>query len=144
MLDKTPVTLSPQQHLILIALRNHRAGRSSGVFGLEILDIINGIDENTHSSKVKPRMSIGSLYPVLQILQDLGYVEGKWADDENSEQKSLGARRKYFTITDKGNAAYEMYQKQLEEVKQRARDYHKLPSKKAQKRRNPSPKEEPT
>jgi DNA-binding PadR family transcriptional regulator len=40
----------------------------------------------------------GMLYPVLHRLERQGYVAAKWAESEN------GRRRKYYRITDEGQA----------------------------------------
>lgn len=52
----------------------------------------------------------GMLYPVLHRLERQGYVAAKWADAEN------GRRRKYYRITEEGQAQLAAQRQQWEVV----------------------------
>jgi PadR family transcriptional regulator, regulatory protein PadR len=80
-----------------------RRGRE--LYGLEILDSLN--DGRPHP------LRFSSLYPALDRAVDRELLVWRWGDDDD---KSRGARRKYYKITAKGNralSAVEIYRDQL-------------------------------
>ena len=52
-----------------------------------------------------------TLYTAFRRLEKEGLIRSYWGDEE------LGARRRYYTITEEGKAAYETYRKEWEEAK---------------------------
>lgn len=53
-----------------------------------------------------------TLYTAFRRLEQAGYVITYWGDE------NVGARRKYYSITDKGKDAYYFYKKEWEEAKE--------------------------
>lgn len=64
---------------------------SKEMYGLEILESIDS------RSQGKISMGFGTLYPTLKRLEEANLVKGKWGEDRTG-----GAKRKYFSITDEG------------------------------------------
>ncbi len=56
------------------------------------------------------RMKEGTLYPVLYRLEDSGYIESCWEQDNDKR----GVPRKYYMITDEGHEALVMMKQELE------------------------------
>ena len=56
-------------------------------------------------------MSEGTLYSALKRLEQKGYLESYWGDDEG-----LGGRRKYYHITQEGLLQLEQQVKEWKEV----------------------------
>lgn len=82
------------EEIILSALM----GKPEGVYGLDILDRINTIGLDYGIKEV----GIGSLYPALKRLEKQGLIEGRWGDENLFEEKSVAARRKYYSISGLG------------------------------------------
>jgi PadR family transcriptional regulator, regulatory protein PadR len=77
------------QDVLTVLRRGHE------LYGLEILDSLN-VD-------VRPQeLRFSSLYPALDRLVDRELLTWRWGDDDD---RSGGARRKYYKITAKGNSA---------------------------------------
>lgn len=72
-----------KSELVLIALL------SGDRYGLELKEMIE--------SATGESFKIGSLYPVLARLEEDGLAVSRWGEDD-----SPGARRRYYSITDKG------------------------------------------
>ena len=62
-----------------------------------------GYEISEEIKKAGGHISLGSLYGVLDSLEKVGFVESSWGDDSETRE---GMRRKYFTITGKGETAY--------------------------------------
>lgn len=65
--------------------------RGKKLYGLQIMQGIEAASDGTRM------MTCGSLYPLLAQLEKKGFVMSEWGDD-----KSGGARRKYYSITPVG------------------------------------------
>lgn len=52
-----------------------------------------------------------TLYTAFRRLEQAGYIRTYWGDE------SVGARRRYYSITDSGREAYIRYKKEWEEAK---------------------------
>ena len=83
--------LTPREHLILFAIGKRE------VYALAIQQIISD------ASGGRERITPGTIYPILKILEDKGFVEGEWENDELSNR--AGARRRYYRLTDRGMEA---------------------------------------
>lgn len=99
-MSKQDLRLTPNQEVILAALRLHRR------YGLEILAAI----ENSGGKQI----GFNSLYPNLKKLELKGLVQSEWGDE--SPEEYSGARRKYYRITAAGLQALDLKQQLLEEV----------------------------
>jgi PadR family transcriptional regulator PadR len=69
------------------------------MYGLEIIRKISEVSE-------KHLVSFGSLYPALKRLEDKGLLESRWGDETPDDRG--GARRRYYKVTDEGQAALDM------------------------------------
>lgn len=56
-------------------------------------------------------MKEATLYSAFRRLEKAGYITSYWGDEE------LGARRRYYSITDEGRKAYDTYRKEWDEAK---------------------------
>lgn len=84
--------LSLREEIILCALKNKR------LYGLQIPKAI------AEASNGDRDLKIGSLYPLLAILENKGLVSSQWGD----ERLAIGgARRRYYQLTKEGIAALE-------------------------------------
>lgn len=52
-----------------------------------------------------------TLYSAFRRLEQSGYIRTYWGDE------SVGARRRYYSITEEGRKAYEAYKKDWEDAK---------------------------
>lgn len=52
-----------------------------------------------------------TLYSAFRRLEQSGYIRTYWGDE------TVGARRRYYSITEEGRKAYEAYKKEWEEAK---------------------------
>ena len=52
-----------------------------------------------------------TLYSAFRRLEQSGYIRTYWGDE------SVGARRRYYSITEEGRKAYEAYKKDREDAK---------------------------
>ena len=52
-----------------------------------------------------------TLYTAFRRLEQAGYIRTYWGDE------NVGARRRYYSITESGREAYYRYKKELEEAK---------------------------
>ena len=52
-----------------------------------------------------------TLYSAFRRLEQSGYIRSYWGDE------SVGARRRYYSITEEGRKAYEAYKKDWEDAK---------------------------
>ena len=83
--------------------------RSEGVYGLEILELINQAREEMEMRK----LSIGSIYPTLGRMEKAGLIKGKFRESVTGKGSP---RRKYYTITPSGEIAItrtEAYRRKL-------------------------------
>lgn len=105
------IVLSALEEDILTIIRPH----AEGMYGLDILNRINEVNQN-----LKRRdLSVGSLYPALKRMEKQGLIKGRWGDDENTQEESGGARRRYYTICAPGKKALQdasEYRDQLEQA----------------------------
>lgn len=88
--DKTANSESratPREQLVLFAINDRR------VYGLEIKA---HIDKCTGG---RQKISIGALYPILQSLEEKGFIASEWGDES-----TCGARRRYHYLTDAGRS----------------------------------------
>ena len=99
-MDEQDLSLTPNQEVILAALRFHKR------YGLEIMAAI----EKSGGKQI----GFNSLYPNLKKLEKKGFVTSEWGDEPPEEH--TGARRKYYRITGVGEQALEAKQKLLENV----------------------------
>ena len=53
-----------------------------------------------------------TLYTAFRRMEQAGYIRTYWGDE------TTGARRRYYSITDKGREAYRIYKKEWEEAKE--------------------------
>lgn len=53
-----------------------------------------------------------TLYTAFRRLEQAGYIRTYWGDE------TVGARRRYYSITDSGRNAYQDYKKEWEEAKE--------------------------
>lgn len=53
-----------------------------------------------------------TLYTAFRRLEQAGYIRTYWGDE------NVGARRRYYSITDSGRNAYQAYKKEWEEAKE--------------------------
>ena len=67
------------------------------MYGYEIVKVVNARTNGRLEWKE------GTLYPTLHRLHSSGLLSAKWADAPNDE--APGRKRKYYTITGKGQAA---------------------------------------
>ena len=72
--------------------------RPQGVYGLEILELINQARTEMETRK----LSIGSIYPTLGRMEKAGLIKGEFRE---SVAAKGSARRKYYTITPTGEIA---------------------------------------
>lgn len=56
-----------------------------------------------------------TLYSAFRRLEQSGYIRTYWGDE------SVGARRRYYSITEEGRKAYEAYKKDWEDAKKHNR-----------------------
>lgn len=59
----------------------------------------------------KYELKEATLYTAFRRLEKEGYIESYWGDEE------LGARRRYYKITEEGRQAYRRYVQEWQEVK---------------------------
>lgn len=85
--------ISPREELILYALKNKQ------LYGLQIPKAI------AEASNGDRDLKIGSLYPLLAILENKGFVSSQWGDERATGIG--GARRRYYQLTQEGIAALE-------------------------------------
>jgi PadR family transcriptional regulator, regulatory protein PadR len=83
--------LSPREELILCTLKNKR------LYGLQIPKAI------AQASNGNRDLKIGSLYPLLAILENKGLVSSQWGDER--PPRKGGARRRYYQLTQEGIAS---------------------------------------
>lgn len=88
---KSKTTLSARQEEILSTLLKQDR------YGLSMIEAIE------QASGGKRAITPGSLYPMLQKLEDQGLVESYWGDDIPEERR--GARRRYYKLTEAGREA---------------------------------------
>lgn len=88
--------ITPREELVLLAL----AGKE--LYGMQIPQAIE------EASGGLRKMGIGSLYPVLHLLEEKALIQSRWGDERSDDRKH--ARRCYYTLTDAGNAAVESIQ----------------------------------
>lgn len=67
------------------------------LYGVEIVD---AIEDATQGER---KLGFGSLYPTLRRLENRGLITGKWGEETPDER--AGARRKYYSATEKGTEA---------------------------------------
>jgi PadR family transcriptional regulator, regulatory protein PadR len=67
----------------------------SSVYGLQISQTIE------RASEGKRKIEVSSLYPALRRLEERGFVDSRW-EDEDTDSKRSGARRRYYKITGEG------------------------------------------
>jgi DNA-binding PadR family transcriptional regulator len=91
------IVLSSLQEDLLNIFAERCPEGSTGMFGLEIIDNFNKVAVENNRRKI----GVGSLYPALRQLELQGLIVGRDADRQGNE-KSHGARRRYYTITGKG------------------------------------------
>lgn len=87
--------------LILSELSHHDK------YGFEITQEIKKKSNDTYT------MSEGTLYSALKRLEQKGYLESYWGDEEG-----LGGRRKYYHITQEGLLQLKQHIKEWKEVNQ--------------------------
>lgn len=75
-------------------------------YGYEINKEIAKKTENKYELKE------ATLYSAFRRLEQSGYIVTYWGDE------NVGARRRYYAITDKGKDAYVQYKKEWEEAKE--------------------------
>lgn len=75
-------------------------------YGYQINKEIMQKTENSYELKE------ATLYSAFRRLEQAGYIRTYWGDE------TTGARRRYYTITEQGKAAYEAYKREWEEAKQ--------------------------
>lgn len=76
---------SPKEQLILIAISDRK------IYGLDIQRLIKD------ATNGKENLSLGSLYPILHSLDKKNLVISEWGNET-----TCGARRKYYSLTPKG------------------------------------------
>lgn len=64
-----------------------------------------------HKTDGKYELKEATLYSAFRRLEQAGYINTYWGDE------NIGARRRYYTITEKGRAAYDSYKRDWEEAK---------------------------
>ena len=52
-----------------------------------------------------------TLYSAFKRLEQAGYIRTYWGDE------TVGARRRYYAVTEEGNKAYQSYKREWEEAK---------------------------
>lgn len=60
----------------------------------------------------KYELKEATLYSAFRRLEQAGYINTYWGDE------NVGARRRYYAVTDEGREAYESYKRDWEEAKQ--------------------------
>lgn len=60
----------------------------------------------------KYELKEATLYSAFRRLEQAGFINTYWGDE------NVGARRRYYAVTDKGREAYESYKRDWEEAKQ--------------------------
>lgn len=81
-LEKELPRSTPREQLILFAIGDRK------LYGLEIQDRI------AKKTGGKQKVSVGSLYPIIQSLEDKGLIQSEWGDEN-----TCGARRRYHRCT---------------------------------------------
>lgn len=59
-----------------------------------------------------PELKEATLYTAFRRLEQAGFIVTYWGDE------NVGARRRYYAITEEGRAAYISYKKEWEEAKE--------------------------
>lgn len=90
------IKVNPTDELIILVLKNKE------LYGLQIVSAI------AEASNGQQSLKIGSLYPVLHRLERRGLVESRWSDRTYEERG--GARRRYYKLTQDGNAVCDRLQ----------------------------------
>ena len=88
--QKNSTSTTPNEELILLALQDKE------LYGLQIVQSIKD------ASGGRKKLRIGSLYPTLHSLEEKGLVQSQWGDECPQERK--GARRRYYSLTQSGEA----------------------------------------
>ena len=89
-------------HTDTIILAQLMAGDSYGY------KINRGIQEKTGG---KYELKEATLYTAFRRLEQAGYIRTYWGDE------TVGARRRYYSITEEGRQAYQSYKRDWEEAK---------------------------
>jgi DNA-binding PadR family transcriptional regulator len=99
MKNKDNLSLSLLDHHILVCIGDRT------LYGREILLELN---------VGRPiQLAAGSVYPALDRGVEKGMLRWRWGDDDEA---SCGARRKYFTATEAGKQALEIWEKYRESL----------------------------
>ena len=78
---------TPTEQIVLLAIGDRR------MYGLDLISRIKRVSRGRYD------LSVGSLYPVLQSLEEKGLVDSEWGDETTG-----GARRKYHRCNNSGAA----------------------------------------
>lgn len=89
---KKKLKLSTIEELIATVLNNH----ADDLYGLQVIQAIDSVADEYS-------VTFGSLYPALQRLENKGIVESYWGEDKPENRG--GARRRYYSLTQKGTEA---------------------------------------
>ncbi|MEO1395982.1 MAG: helix-turn-helix transcriptional regulator [Cyanobacteria bacterium J06634_5] len=89
---KKKLKLSTIEELIATILSN----QSNDLYGLQVIQAIDSVADEYS-------VSFGSLYPALQRLENKGIVKSYWGEDTPDNRG--GARRRYYSLTEKGKDA---------------------------------------
>lgn len=80
------------------------------LYGLQIEEAVNK-GSNGHFN-----VTVGSLYPILQKLEDNGLLESRWGEKRPEERGR--ARRRFYKLTALGDTTLSQYQSSLNGVRQ--------------------------
>lgn len=69
-----------------------------GAYSLNIMDELNRAYKKSGLKKI----DMGSLYPAFKRMNEKGWIQGRWGDDNVEDEESGGARRRYYSITVSG------------------------------------------
>jgi PadR family transcriptional regulator PadR len=80
------------------------------LYGLQIEEAVNKGSEGQFN------VTVGSLYPILQKLEDNGLLESRWGDKRPEERGR--ARRRFYKLTALGSSVIEKYENSVNGIRQ--------------------------
>jgi len=102
--DSSDFKLNQMEWIVLNALI------SKELYGLQIEEAVN------KGSGGQFNVTVGSLYPILQKLEDNGLLDSRWGEKKPEERGR--ARRRFYKLTALGDSALEKYELSLNGVRQ--------------------------